>query len=335
MAKDMPGRMLSLLSLLQSRRDWGGAELADRLEVTVRTIRRDVERLRELGYPVEATAGTLGGYRLASGQNLPPLLLDDEEAVAVGVGLHAATAGGFGGIEDPAVRAIAKLGQVFPNRLRRQVDTLVSATEMVTHRGAPSVDPAVLTTIASGCREREQIEFGYHSRSGEHTRRRVEPHRLVASHGLWYLIGYDLDRSDWRMFRLDRMSDVGTNDRPFRPRELPGGDAAAFVARTIAATPYPFWTDVTLQAPAEVIRQQMSAVIPQRVEPLDAGHCRVRLGSDSPGPIVHDLAALASLDVSMAIVAADEVITGIRTLSERLRELATHGTCPAGPAAVS
>src|SRR5687768_4750127 len=200
-------RLLRLLSLLQAPRDWTGAELAERLEVSPRTIRNDVERLRGLGYPVHATRGSIGGYRLAAGATLPPLLLDDEEAVAVAVGLRTAAGGTVAGIEETSVRALAKLEQVLPSRLRHRVNALQSFTVPVPpDRPGPTVDPAVLTVLAAACRDAERLRFDYRGHDGSATVRSVEPHRLVSWGRRWYLVAWDVDRQDWRTFRVDRIA---------------------------------------------------------------------------------------------------------------------------------
>jgi predicted DNA-binding transcriptional regulator YafY len=201
-------RTLRLLSLLQTHRYWPGGELAGRLGVSTRTLRRDVDRLRELGYPVEATRGVDGGYQLAAGAALPPLVVDDEEAVALAVGMQAATQGAIAGIEESAVRALTKVVQVMPPRLRRRVDALRAVTVPVTWAGtnpAPTVDPDVLIAVAQACRDDERLEFGYTDRDRDTAERLVEPHRLVPLGRRWYLVAYDLHRHDWRSFRLDRL----------------------------------------------------------------------------------------------------------------------------------
>ena len=222
-------RTLRLLSLLQAKRYWPGGELADRLGVSPRTLRRDVDRLRELGYPVEAQRGVDGGYQLAAGAALPPLVVDDEEAVALAVGLQAAAQGPVEGIADSSVRALAKVVQVMPARLRRRVEALAAMTVPAawdagtqSPAGPAALDPGVLTTIALACRDSERIRFGYVAASGAQSTRHVEPHRLVSLGRRWYLVGYDLDRQDWRSFRMDRLSEPSGSGARFRPRELPG-----------------------------------------------------------------------------------------------------------------
>nr|BFE87195.1 hypothetical protein GCM10020093_097960 [Planobispora longispora] len=214
-------RLLKLLSLLQTRRDWSGAELAGRLGVTARTVRRDVERLRELGYPVHATQGA-AGYRLGAGTSLPPLLLDDEEAVAVAVGLRTAAGGSVAGIEETSLRALAKLEQVLPSRLRHRVNTLNTVTVRVGGTG-PAVSPDALMVIAEACRRRERLRFDYTSPRGGDTVRSVEPHSLVSFERHWYLVAWDVDRGDWRTFRVDRL----TPARPPVPGSRPGSRPTA------------------------------------------------------------------------------------------------------------
>jgi predicted DNA-binding transcriptional regulator YafY len=271
--------MLRLLSLLQTHRYWPGGDLAERLEVSERTVRRDVDRLRELGYQVDASRGVAGGYQLRSGTNMPPLLLDDDEAVAIAVGLRSAAGGAVAGIEETSVRALTKVVQVMPPRLRRRVDALRSFTvPSFTSRG-PTIDASTLTTIAQACRDDERLRFGYVARGGEETARQVEPHRLVSTGHRWYLVAWDVERHDWRTFRVDRMAGLTTTGARFRPRDLPGGDAAAFVRDRIAAIPARHHLVVTVQAPAASI-EQVAAYTSGTVEPLDEGSCRFTLDVD-------------------------------------------------------
>ncbi|MFD0378027.1 helix-turn-helix transcriptional regulator [Streptomyces sp. NPDC127112] len=227
---DTPARLLTLLSLLQTPREWPGSELAERLGVSARTIRRDIERLRDLGYPVEATLGAVGGYRLVAGAAMPPLLLDDEEAVAIAVGLRAGAGHAIEGVEEASVRALAKLEQVLPARLRRRVGALQSATVAVTRGDGPSVDPRTLTVMASAVAGPERLRFAYRARDGVDSRRLVEPYRLVSTGSRWYLVAFDLERGDWRTFRVDRVSEPFPTGARFSPRPLPM-EAAEFVRR--------------------------------------------------------------------------------------------------------
>ena len=250
-------RMLRLLSLLQTHRYWPGSELSDRLEVSPRTLRRDIDRLRELGYAVDAVRGVAGGYQLRAGGTLPPLLLEDEEAVAIAVGLHSAAAGAVSGMEETAIQALTKVISLMPPRLRRRMDALQSQTVPAPMRG-PVIDADVLTTLAQGCRDDELLTFGYTARGAEPSARRVEPHRLVSMGRRWYLVGYDRDRQDWRSFRVDRMSDAALTGQKFRQRELPAKDALEFVRAGISRMPQKYAVRVRLAAPASHVAQVVS-----------------------------------------------------------------------------
>ncbi len=225
---DPTRRALRLLSLLQSRRRWGGPELAACLGVTERTVRRDIERLRDIGYPVQATPGADGGYRLSAGTSLPPLVFDDDEAVAVAVGLRAASGVAISGVEQVAVQALAKIEQVLPKRLRGRISALDdSLVSLRRSRGDHEiVDPAVLVALAAACRDHEEVHFSYPRSEGDDLRRWVEPHQLLSAGSRWYLVAWDLGRDDWRTFRLDRLREVELAGARFDPREIPGGDAA-------------------------------------------------------------------------------------------------------------
>jgi predicted DNA-binding transcriptional regulator YafY len=229
-------RLLALLSLLQMRREWTGQELADRLEVGPRTIRRDVDKLRSLGYPIEAAPGVAGGYRLGAGGELPPLLLDDAEAVAVAVGLRTAASGSIAGIEETSVRALAKLEQVLPGRLRRRVSALSAATSAFSV-DAPRIDPDTLATLAGACRDGVRLRFPYVAKDGRASDRHTEPCAVVHSGYRWYLVAYDLDRDDWRTFRVDRIPGRLRTGERGRRRTVPGGDAAAYVRMQLRAEP--------------------------------------------------------------------------------------------------
>ncbi|MGY1603899.1 helix-turn-helix transcriptional regulator [Geodermatophilus sp. SYSU D00815] len=275
-------RTLRLLSLLQARRHWAGTDLAARLGVSVRTLRRDVDRLRELGYPVEARRGVDGGYALAPGAALPPLVLDDDEAVALAVGLQAAASADIAGVAETSVRALAKVVQVMPARLRKRVDALRAVTVPAAWGEAPAqaggVDPAVLTSLALACRDAERVEFAYTAARGERTDRTVEPFRLVSLGRRWYLVGYDLDRGDWRSFRLDRVFGPRGTGARFGPRRFPAADAATFVRDRIAELPVRREAEALVEAPAEEVRHRIGRWA--TVEPEGPGRCRVRLDAD-------------------------------------------------------
>jgi predicted DNA-binding transcriptional regulator YafY len=282
---DTPARLLSLLSLLQTPREWPGSELADRLGVSPRTIRRDIDRLRELGYPVEATRGAEGGYRLTAGAAMPPLLLDDEEAVAIAVGLRTAAGHAVDGIEEASVRALAKLEQVLPSRLRYRVGTLNEATLPMLGGDGPTVDPSDLAVLAAAVSNRERLRFRYRAGDGAETRRLVEPHRLVSAGRRWYLVAYDDERGDWRIFRVDRLREPQPTGMRVAPRELPAPDAAVYVRERLSAQ----WERerpvheavVTVRAPmgevarrlgrtaAELVATEEGCRLRTRPEPLD------------------------------------------------------------------
>ncbi|GAA4598559.1 putative DNA-binding transcriptional regulator YafY [Actinoplanes octamycinicus] len=274
-------RMLRLLSLLQTHRYWPGSELADRLEVSPRTLRRDVDRLRELGYPVDASRGVAGGYQLQAGAAVPPLLLDDEEAVAIAVGLRSAAAGAVAGFEETSVRALAKVIQLLPPRLRRRIDALQAVTSPGVLGGGPTLDAGVLTTIAMATRGEERLRFDYAPREGTAGGRYVEPHRLVPLGRKWYLLAWDLDRGDWRSFRVDRITGPALTGARFRPREIPGGDPVVWLRSRIRAIPNRYDVAVLL----ETAPDQVQAVVGHwgTVEPVREGVCRLRMNVDDLG----------------------------------------------------
>jgi predicted DNA-binding transcriptional regulator YafY len=307
-------RLLKLLSLLQGRRDWPGNELAGRLEVSGRTIRRDIERLRELGYPVESLTGPAGGYRLRAGSAMPPLLLDDEEAIAIAVGLRTAARASVTGIEETAVRALVKLEQVLPAHLRRRVGALGSATVTQPVAG-PTVDPQHLTVIAAACRDSECLRFGYRSRDGTESRREVEPHSLVNHGRRWYLVAWDRGRHDWRTFRIDRLSRPGSTGVRFGLRRLPAKDAAAYVEQSISAAPKRFEALVTLHAAAEEIASRVPAY-GGAIEPMDAHTCEYRTSDEDLGWLAM---RIAMLGVDFEVREPPELVEHMRALALRLR----------------
>jgi predicted DNA-binding transcriptional regulator YafY len=323
MGANTPGRLLKLLSLLQSRREWPGGELAERLGVTGRTVRRDVDRLRELGYPIQGTTGIAGGYRLVSGRDLPPLLLDDDEAVAVAVSLRTAAGGSVAGIDESSVRALAKLEQVLPARLRERIAAVGASTVPVLPDDGPRADPASLATLAGACRDHEVVSFEYRSRYGRSTSRRVEPHGLVTWYGRWLLVAYDVDAAGWRTFRLDRLTRPAPTRRRFTPRPLPAPDLAEYVTRSIATAPYRYTARATIGAPASEVTSRVHGPIPGQVEALDERTCTVRLGADSLDLIAQAVAGLATLGVPLSVEASPEVLGHLRSVARRL------DACPA------
>ncbi|CAG7657364.1 helix-turn-helix transcriptional regulator [Actinacidiphila bryophytorum] len=318
-------RLLRLLSLLQSRRDWSGPELAERLGVTARTVRRDVERLRALGYPVHAAPGTAGGYRLGAGAALPPLLLDDEEAVAVALCLRTGAGGTVEGIEETSVRALAKLEQVLPSRLRHRVQSMQAVT-VQQRRPGPTVNQQVLTVLGAACRDREQLRFDYRDHGGAASRRAVEPYRLVHHGRRWYLLAYDVERADWRTFRVDRIEPKSPSGPRFTPRELPD-DAAAYVAEGVTSRAYRFQAVVVLHAPAEAIAQYAWAGF-GTVTARDDSSCELRTGFES-------LDALAMyvgmLGVPFEVREPRELADHLRTVAARLTR-AADATAAVSPA---
>jgi predicted DNA-binding transcriptional regulator YafY len=309
---DTSARLLSLLSLLQARRDWSGPELADRLEVGPRTVRRDVERLRALGYPVHGTPGASGGYRLGAGASLPPLLLDEEEAVAVAVGLRTAASAGVAGIEETSVRALAKLEQLLPSRLRRRVNAVGSATVPYPGSG-PTVDPEALAIIGAACRDLERLRFRYRSHEAEPTRRLVEPHRLVHTGRRWYLVAWDTDREDWRTFRVDRIDARPSTDRRFTPRDPPAKDIAAYVSRGVSSARDRYQASVILHAPLAKVAPR----VPHHVgtlEELDSDRCLLRTGSDWLGGLA---VYVADIGVDFEVLDPPEFVVLVRQLADR------------------
>jgi predicted DNA-binding transcriptional regulator YafY len=310
-------RLLKLLSLLQARRDWTGADLAAGLEVSERTVRRDVERLRDLGYPVHATRGTDGGYRLGAGAAMPPLLLDDDEAVAVAVGLRTAARSPVVGIEETSVRALAKLEQVLPPRLRHRVGAVANYTVPIPPDSpAPAVDATVLTTLAGACRDHERLRFDYRSPDGTSAVRSVEPHRLVTWGRKWYLVAWDTDRGDWRTFRVDRVEPRTPTGPRFAPRELPeDGDVAAYVARGVSSAGFRFQARVTVHAAAAVVAARINPAVGV-VEAIDDHSCTLATGADSVETVA---VYLGLLDVDFEVTEPPELVAQLRVLSDRYR----------------
>jgi predicted DNA-binding transcriptional regulator YafY len=308
-------RTLRLLSLLQSQRYWPGAELADRLEVSVRTLRRDVDRLRELGYPVQGARGAEGGYQLAAGASLPPLALDDEEAVALAVGLQAATASTVASMAEPSLRALAKVVQVMPARLRRQVDALRAMTVTATWSGqAPGagLDPSVLLAAAQACRASEGLALDYTAANGAQTERRVEPHRLVCLGQRWYLVAYDLERQAWRNFRVDRVTAMTPNGRRFRPRELPAADAATFVRQSISAAPTNYDVSAILHCSSADARARLGRWA--QLEDLPGERCRLALRTES---LAWAALALGTVASEITTVEPPELVALLREWADR------------------
>jgi predicted DNA-binding transcriptional regulator YafY len=305
-------RLLRLLTLLQTRREWPGAELSARLEVDVRTLRRDVDRLRELGYEIQASSGVGGGYRLGAGKALPPLRLDDEEAVAIAVALGSVVAS-VPQLQETAVRVLVKLDQLLPERLRRRVSALQSVTLSMT--AGPAVDPALLTAIASACREHERLTFTYEDSRGATKARTVEPLQLAHTGRVWYLVAWDMDREDWRTFRVDRIDPkrgvrVGARFIPRRPPE----DLATYVSRSISTAPYRYQVRLKLAGPVAEVAERVPSWVGV-LEPLDAKSCVLTTGGDSLEALVAQV-VLAGVDFEL--LEPEELRPGIREVGKRL-----------------
>ncbi|MFD7713438.1 helix-turn-helix transcriptional regulator [Streptomyces sp. NPDC059785] len=322
-------RLLRLLSLLQAHREWSGADLAERLGVTPRTVRRDVDRLRGLGYPVNASPGTGGGYQLGVGAELPPLLLDDDEAVAVAVGLRQAAGQGIDGIGETSVRALAKLEQVLPHRLRRRVGALNAFTvPMLRGPGAAAVDPAVLTELAHACRDCERLRFDYLDHAGAPTRRTVEPHRLVCSERRWYLVAWDVEREGWRTFRVDRITPAPPHGPRFVPRDPPAEDLAAYVSKGVSTRVYAEQAVVRLLVPVEVAAEKVSPSAGV-LEAESGRSCLLRTGAGSLDiMVVH----VALLGLEFEVLEPAGLTGAIRATRDRLsRALDRSGSAAAAP----
>ncbi|MEO3787265.1 YafY family protein [Actinocorallia sp. B10E7] len=320
-------RLLRLLSLLQSRADWTGAELAERLEVGLRTLRRDIGRLRELGYPVEAAPGVAGGYRLGVGAALPPLLLDDEEAVAVTISLRAAATGSVAGLEEAALRALAKVRQVLPSRLRHRVTAFQAAAVPLTGTGTEAADPDLLTALAAACRDHHRIRLRYRRGDGV-TDRHVEPYQIVHTPRRWYLLCWDVDKQDWRTFRVDRIEPpLGSPGARFTPRPLPDEGAAAFVSHSINTAPYAFQARVLFHAPLEAVARRASPAA-GRLEAVDEHSCVFTAGSNSLQEFALHVAAKG---FDFTVLDPPDLLPVVRDLSERLQKAAGSDHMPSSP----
>ncbi|MET7708265.1 YafY family protein [Micromonospora sp. NPDC005413] len=307
-------RLLRLLSLLQTPRDWTGANLAQRLEVDVRTVRRDIQKLRDLGYPVHAVPGA-AGYRLGAGTKLPPLLLDDEEAVAVAIGLRTAASGTVTGIEETSLRALAKLEQVLPSRVRHRLNLLHSVTVTVPAAG-PTVDPDVLTVLAAVCRDHQRLRFDYRSHEGTDSVRDTEPHRLIHTGRRWYLVGWDTDRRDWRTYRVDRIHPRIPTGPRFTPRAAPDVDLAGYLTHGVSTAAYRYRARITLYVSAETATERIPPTVGV-IEAVDPRTCLLHTGSNSLNEIA---VYVASFGFRFQIHEPPELITHVRDLATRLTD---------------
>lgn len=317
---DTSARLLRLLALLQGQRYWTGAELAERLEVTPRTVRRDVDRLRSLGYPVSSSVGVAGGYQLDVGATLPPLLLDDDEALAVAVGLRTVAVSTVSGAETAAVRALAKLERILPPKLRRRFRNMRSAVVPLHAEGQPQVDASLLTTLASASRDHQVVTFGYVDRQSRSSRRHVEPRGLVHTGSRWYLAAYDLGRDDWRTFRVDRVEGKAVLGDRFEPRELPDRDTAAYVARSIGPDAYSHRARVVIHAPRQRVEKKLHPSAGS-LESLSKRRCRLEAGADSLPALAW---YLASLGEEFEVQHPPELVAQIDDMAGRLSRAAAR-----------
>jgi len=313
---DTSARLLRLLSLFQGRRYWSGADLAGRLEVTSRTLRRDVDKLRTLGYPIHSTSGTEGGYQLGAGAEMPPLLLDDEEAVAVALGLRYAATGSIEGVEEASVRALLKIEQILPPRLGRRVAALQAIVVTTSGPGA-AVDARTVSTIAGACREHELLRFRYRDRAGTSSARSVEPHRLVNTWRRWYLVAWDTARKDWRTFRVDRMERCASSPAVrFVPRDPPSRDLAAYV--TQSGTNARCRARLKLFAPAALIAERLPPCI-GLIEPIDDQTCFFETGATTYENLAMHLSLIGA---DFEIIEPTELVEEVGRLAERYRRAA-------------
>lgn len=320
---ELPQRLLRLLTLLLVRRTWTAAELTDRLGVSTRTLRRDVERLRSLDYRIEGTPGAAGGYRLVSGSELPPVPLEEGEAVAIALGLTTVT-----GIGDSALSALAKLERLLPARLRGRLLAVGDSSSAVDHLGAVPTDPLVLGILAGACRDRAVVDLTYRDRTGTPTERRVEPHHLVEHGGHWYLLAHDIERSDWRTFRVDRARDPRPTHRRFEPRELPAPDPASFLTDRLALGAYRHTATLTVHMPADTLLERLFHRPPGRVRALDEHHCEVRVSADDLDLVCRHTAVVAALGAPFTCEGPPEVAERMCLMADQLTAAFGTGGAP-------
>ena len=313
---DPTSRALKLLSLLQTHRFWHSAELAARLDVTERTVRRDIDRLRDLGYPVDSTSGRYGGYRLSKGSHVPPLILDDDEAVAVAVGLRHAAGAAISGVDETSLRALMKIEQLLPHRLGRRVAALHSSVTSLPRADNAIVDPEALSLLAAACRDGAQVKFHYRRGDGESSSRLVEPHQLITAGRRWYLLAWDTHRCDWRTFRLDRLEDPRLAGSHFAPREIPGGDVAGFVAKSLGPTPREHSATLEIESTVAELAAVLRWIDHTPIEEAD-DHCLIQIRSEDLGRLAMTVARIA-LTAPVSVVEPDELTQAIRQLADHL-----------------
>lgn len=323
-----------MLTLLQTHRLWSGDELARRLDVTERTVRRDADRLRDLGYPVASTPGKHGGYRLEAGAHLPPLVLDDDETIAIAVGLRHAAQAAVAGMEDTSLRALTKIEQLLPHRLRRRVSAMHASVSSLTPLAHEPTGGAIasdaLSVLAAACRDCEHVRFEYRRGDGEASRRLVQPHRLVSSEHRWYLVAWDHDRQDWRTFRVDRMGPPRAVGSHFTPGEVPGGDAAAFVAAALATMPRPHSGTLAVGAAPDALAGALSWA-DHTVLAEDRGSCRVEIRGDDLAWLTWVVARIAMV-APVTVEAPTELADAVHRLGARLGGATTPAGDRRGPA---
>ncbi len=316
---DTSTRLLRLLVLLYARGFWPGPELAERLEITQRTLRRDIDRLRNLGYRIHSSAGVGGGYHLEAGTSLPPLALQDDEALAVTLALRTVAAGNIAGVEDAALRALVKLEQVLPSRLRQRLEPLHQAVASLYPTG-PSVRPDILSALAAAHHNRQRTSFRYRDKEGRASTRSTEPHGVVHTGARWYLVAWDENRDDWRTFRVDRIEHIVSTGARFIPRDVPEGDVAAYVSRSIASSVHTFRARVTFHAPLARVQPRMHPLAGY-LQPIDAHRCRLEVGA-------HTLDGLA---MYIVLVGEEFEIEDPPELVEHIRELVSRLHRATGP----
>jgi len=317
--KQTATRVLQVLALLRQRSDWSATELAVRMDVSTRTIRSDIRRLRELGYVIDATSGRAGGYRLDRATDLPPLMLDDDEGIAVAIALHQVASNAVADIDASAARALAKLEHVLPRQLAEQVNAMTVATAPQTPDRGPSVEAPTLATIAQAVQRAEWLRFEYTPFQGEASLRRVEPYRLVSWGRRWYLVAFDLERDDWRSFRVDRMALRQPTRRRFEPRSLPADDVAAYVLRGVASAGWRFRARVSVHAPATIVAEKIDPSV-GLVEAIDGNRCVLITGADHPMTVA---VYLALLDEDFTVDGPAELTEAIQTLARRYTAAST------------
>lgn len=325
MADDNPdpaGRALALLSSLTGRAHWSGTELAARLGVTTRTVRRDVERLRRLGYEIEGSSGTEGGYRLRAGAVVPPLFLDADEAVAVVTALLAAAGNATTGMVDASTRAVAKLHHVLPAAVQGRAEAVRRAARIATIGEAPTVDPARVATLAESCRDGVAIRFDYRARDGRLSRRRVEPNALVTLRSVWYLVAYDLDRGDWRVFRVDRIGgDIERTGHGVTRRAVPGGDPVTFLGRSLAEMTYVHNATIELAVDRDTALARLRWLNPLRVERTGSGSCRIQLGAADLAELTRQVVDVVGVGSTTSLRGPDSVRNHLATVATSLSEV--------------